>query len=108
MTDPSATDPFATEPPPAWAAAARQAAAELDLGGALAGLDAVSWARLRDRAAAILTAGGGPLPLDWERALAGTVGRADPDALARDILAHDEADTVLAEKGEVFAPEDDA
>ena len=102
--------------PPApldWAAtatkAAAQAAVELGLGSAaLAGLDAQAWGRIRGRTAEILAVQGSPLPPDWERALAGTLGRADPDALARDILARDEADTVLAERGEVFAPEDDA
>ncbi|MCJ2123880.1 hypothetical protein [Methylobacterium sp. J-077] len=89
--------------PPAWTAAAAQAAADLGLGGAVAALDAQSWARLRDRTAAILAAQGSPPPPDWERALARALGRADADELARD-----EADAVLAEKGEVFAPEDDA
>ncbi|WP_331308373.1 hypothetical protein [Methylobacterium oryzae] len=40
-------------------------------------------------------------------ALARALGRPDP-AAARDELARDAANTVLAEKGEVFAPEDDA
>jgi hypothetical protein len=97
--------------PPApldWAAtatkAAAQAAVELGLGSAaLAGLDAQAWGRIRGRTAEILAVHGSPLPPDWERALARALGRADADELARD-----EADTVLAEKGEVFAPEDDA
>jgi hypothetical protein len=94
------TEPLA---PPAWTAAAARAAADLRLGSAFAGLDAGSWARLRDRTAEILTAQGSPPPPDWEPALARALGRADPD-----VLAHDEADAVLAEQGEVFAPEDDA
>ncbi|WP_306792519.1 hypothetical protein [Escherichia coli] len=36
------------------------------------------------------------------------LGGADSDPPAADTLARDTADTVLAEKGEVFAPEDDA
>ncbi|SFM22161.1 hypothetical protein [Methylobacterium pseudosasicola] len=98
-----------TEPPapPDWAAtatrAAMQAASELGLGSGFADLDAQTWARLRDRTAEILSGAGGTLPPDWERALAHVLGRPDPDELARD-----EADTVLAEQGEVFAPEDDA
>jgi hypothetical protein len=104
MTDPSATN---TPAPSAWIGAATnaatRAAAELGLGSACAGLDAEAWARLRDRSAAILAAEGHPLPPDWEQLLARALGRADPEVLARD-----EADTVLAEKGEVFAPEDDA
>ncbi|KNY20185.1 hypothetical protein [Methylobacterium sp. ARG-1] len=114
MTEPVTTEPVTTEPaatntpaPPTWADAATnaaaRAAAELSLGSAVAGLDAEAWARLRDRTAAILAAEGRPLPPDWERALARALGRADPEVLARD-----EADTMLAEQGEVFAPEDDA
>ncbi|MGU3404112.1 hypothetical protein [Methylobacterium brachiatum] len=114
MTEPGMTESVTTEPaatdtpaPSAWTDAATnaaaRAAAELGLGGAVAGLDTEAWARLRDRTAALLAAEGRPLPPDWERALARALGRADPEVLARD-----EADTVLAEKGEVFAPEDDA
>ncbi|MCJ2139634.1 hypothetical protein [Methylobacterium sp. E-066] len=89
--------------PPDWIATATRAAAELGLGSDVARLDGQAWARLRGRTAEILSAQGTPLPPDWEGALARALGRADADELARD-----EADTVLAEKGEVFAPEDDA
>ena len=94
-----------TEPPapPAWAEIATRAVTELGLGTDCAGIGAQDWARVRDRAAEILAGQGDPLPPDWERALARSVDRADPDVLARD-----EADAVLAEKGEVFAAEDDA
>ena len=105
MTEPVETEPVETDSPalPAWMAAATRAAAELGLGSAFAGMDAQAWARVRDRAAGILAAQGDPPPPGWEPALARALGRTDSD-----ILARDEADAVLAEQGEVFAPEDDA
>lgn len=90
-------------PPSEWTEAATRAATELGLGPALAGLDVAGWERVCRRAASILAGQGSPLPPGWECTLARALGRADPDVLARD-----EADALLAEKGEVFAPEDDA
>lgn len=104
MTEPSS-------PPPAWAEAAARAAAELGLGAALPGLSPADWARVCDRAGQILAGQGQGLPPGWERALAGALGRADPEVLGRadpEVLARDAADAVLAEAGEVFATEDDA
>jgi hypothetical protein len=92
-----------SSPPPEWAQAAAQAGTELGLGPALSGVDADQWARVCRRAGQILAGRGHVLPPGWDRALARSLGRADPD-----VLAHDEADAILAEKGEVFAPEDDA
>ncbi|MGH1590392.1 hypothetical protein ACRBEV_21210 [Methylobacterium phyllosphaerae] len=94
-------------PPPGWTEAAAGAAAELGLGTDFAALDAQDWARLCRRSGEILAGRGHALPPGWDGALARAVGRPDP-AVPRDELARDEADTLLAEKGEVFAPEDDA
>jgi hypothetical protein len=91
---------------PAWVEAATRAAAELGLGEP-ATLEARDWARVSRRAGEILAGQGHPLPPGWDGALARAVGRPGPGATG-DELARDEADTVLAEKGEVFAPEDDA
>lgn len=104
MTEPVETPSPA---PPAWIAAATRAGAELGLGSAFSGMDAAAWDRVRVRAAEILAAQGDPPPPDWARMLARALGRTD-SVDDRAILARDEADTVLAEKGEVFAPEDDA
>ncbi|MHB2207863.1 hypothetical protein [Methylobacterium sp. CM6257] len=90
-------------PPPEWTAAAARAGTELHLGTDFAGMDAAAWEQVCRRVGQILAGTGPALPPGWERALARAVGRPDPDELARDA-----ADTVLAEKGEVFAPEDDA
>ncbi|MCJ2048580.1 hypothetical protein [Methylobacterium sp. J-070] len=91
--------------PPGWAEAAARAGTELGLGTAFAVMDPEAWEQVCRRAGAILAGQGQTPPPGWERALARASGRADPDG---DALARDEADTVLAEKGEVFAPEDDA
>ena len=107
------TDIPAPPPGPADAAtraatqAATEAATELGLGTDWAALGAPDWARVCRRAGAIL-AGQGQAPAPgWDGALARALGRPDP-AASRDELARDAANTVLAEKGEVFAPEDDA
>ena len=102
-----------SSPSPGWAEAAARAGTELGLGSAFALMDPASWDRVCRRAGAILAGQGQALPAGWERALAQVEGRAEPQAAhgdvpAGDILARDEADAVLAEKGEVFAPEDDA
>ena len=104
-----------SSPPPRWAEAAARAGTELGLGSAFALMDPASWDRVCRRAGEILAEQGQALPAGWERALARVSGRADPHAAAGGSaddsagdLARDEADTVLAEKGEVFAPEDDA
>ncbi|GAN50414.1 hypothetical protein ABID82_004757 [Methylobacterium sp. PvP062] len=104
MTDIPAPPPGSTE---AATRAADQAATELGLGTDWAALGAPDWARVCRRAGAIL-AGQGQAPAPgWDGALARALGRPAP-AADRDELARDAADTVLAEKGEVFAPEDDA
>ncbi|MET3484206.1 hypothetical protein [Methylobacterium sp. 1973] len=99
-------------PPSGWTAAATQAAAELGLGTDWAALAAPDWTRLCRRAGEILAGQGHAPPAGWDAALAHALGRPDPavarDELAQDELAQDAANTVLAERGEVFAPEDDA
>lgn len=99
-------------PPSGWTAAATQAAAELGLGTDWVALAAPDWTRLCRRAGEILAGQGHAPPAGWEGALARALGRPDPaaarDELAQDELAQDAANTVLAERGEVFAPEDDA
>ncbi|GJE14396.1 MULTISPECIES: hypothetical protein [Methylobacterium] len=97
-----------SSPPPGWAEAVARAGTELGLGTAYAVMDPATWDRVRRRAGEILAGQGQALPAGWERALDRVSGRADPDGGAGDALARDEADAVLAEKGEVFAPEDDA
>jgi len=81
-------------PPSGWTEAAKEAAAELGLETDWSALDAPDWARLCRRAGEIVGGQGHALAPGWDGA---------PDELARDT-----ANTVLAEKGEVFAPEDDA
>ena len=95
MTDPAL--------PPGWVAAARDAAAELGLGTDLSGMGAEPWGRICRRVAQAMAGRGEAPPPGWEAALARQAGRADPDELARD-----EADAVLAARGEVFGIEDDA
>ena len=95
-------------PPPGWAEAAVRAGTELGVGSAFAGMDATDWDRVCRRTGEILVRQGQSLPPGWDRAMARAVGRADPGFPADKQLAQDRADTVLAEKGEVFAPEDDA
>jgi hypothetical protein len=92
-------------PPPGWAAAASRAAREFGLDADFPAMDPASWDQVCRRAGAILADQGQALPVGWEDALARAAGRTDP---AGGELARDEADTILAEKGEVFAPEDDA
>lgn len=102
-------------PPPGWTEtatraatrAATAAATELGLGTDWSALDAADWARVCRRAGAILAGQGHAPAPGLDGALARALGRPDP-AAARDELARDAANTVLAEKGEVFAPEDDA
>ncbi|WP_267425656.1 hypothetical protein [Methylobacterium sp. GC_Met_2] len=111
-------------PPPGWAEAAVQAATELGLGTAFAEMDRTDRDQVLRRVGQILAGQGQALPPGWERALARLLsgddlggddpggddpGRADETGRPADAaLARDTADTVLAEKGEVFAPEDDA
>ncbi|MBE7246689.1 MAG: hypothetical protein INR63_17235 [Actinomycetospora chiangmaiensis] len=95
-------------PPPGWAEAATRAGTELGLGTDFTALDATAWERVCRRAGQILAGQGQALPPGWEGALARLFGRGAAAIPAGDTLARDEADTVLAEKGEVFAPEDDA
>ena len=95
-------------PPPGWAEAAVRAGTELGVGSTFAEMDGVDWDRVCHRTGAILAEQGQALPPGWDRALARAVGRADPGPPADAPLAQDMADAVLAEKGEVFAPEDDA
>ncbi|SDA21413.1 hypothetical protein SAMN02799622_02727 [Methylobacterium sp. UNC378MF] len=94
-------------PPSGWTEAAKEAAAELGLETDWSALDAPDWARLCRRAGEILGGQGHALAPGWDGALARALGRPDPVAVP-DELARDTANTVLAEKGEVFAPEDDA
>lgn len=95
-------------PPPGWAEAALQAGTELGLGSAFAEMDPADRDRICQRAGQILAEHGQALPPGWARAMARLLGGADSDPPADDALARDTADTVLAERGEVFAPEDDA
>lgn len=95
-------------PPPGWAEAATRAGTELGLGTAFAEMDAPAWERVCRRAGQILVGQGQSPAPGWEGALARMFGRGASGLPAGDALARDEADTVLAEKGEVFAPEDDA
>ncbi|MBE7247036.1 MAG: hypothetical protein INR63_19005 [Actinomycetospora chiangmaiensis] len=95
-------------PPPGWAEAALQAGTELGLGSAFAEMDPADRDRVCHRAGQILAGQGQALPPGWARAMARLLGGADSDPPAADALARDTADTILAEQGEVFAPEDDA
>ena len=99
-------------PPPGWAEAATRAGTDLGLGTDFAGMEADAWARVCRRAGQILAEQGQAVPPGWEEALAQRLGRGDPGTSPGfpqdDALARDTADTVLAEQGEVFAPEDDA
>ncbi|MCJ2073275.1 hypothetical protein MKK75_31575 [Methylobacterium sp. J-030] len=95
-------------PPPGWAEAALQAGTELGLGNAFAAMDPADWDRVCRRTGQILAGQGQALPPGWERAVARLLRGADAGLPADDALARDTADAVLAEKGEVFAPEDDA
>jgi hypothetical protein len=97
-----------SSPPPGWAEAAAQAATELGLGTAFPAMPPTDWDRVCRRAGQILAARGEVLPPGWARGVARAAGRSDSADGPGDELARDEADTVLAEKGEVFAPEDDA
>ncbi|QGY03457.1 hypothetical protein MMSR116_17310 [Methylobacterium mesophilicum SR1.6/6] len=101
MTDPSS-------PQPGWAEAAAQAGTDLGLGTAFPAMQPADWDRVCRRAGQILAARGEVLSPGWERGVARAAGRSDPADGPGDQLARDEADTVLAEEGEVFAPEDDA
>jgi hypothetical protein len=95
-------------PPPGGTEAAARAGTELEAGTGFAQMDPATWEQVCRRAGQILVEQGQTLPPGWDRALARALGRADPDDPASGELARDEADVVLAEKGEVFAPEDDA
>ncbi|MEL6064773.1 MULTISPECIES: hypothetical protein [unclassified Methylobacterium] len=96
-----------TPSPPGWAEAALQAGTELGLGSAFAEMDPADRDRISRRAGQILAGQGQALPPGWEGAMTRLLGGADSGPPA-DALARDTADTVLAERGEVFAPEDDA
>ncbi|SDN66646.1 hypothetical protein SAMN05216360_11070 [Methylobacterium phyllostachyos] len=95
-------------PPPGWAEAAVHAGTELGVGSAFAGMDAADWDRVCRRTGEILVRQGRALSPGWDQAMARAVGRADPAPPVDEPLAQDTADAALAEKGEVFAPEDDA
>ncbi|MCJ2085094.1 hypothetical protein MKK88_03680 [Methylobacterium sp. E-005] len=95
-------------PPPGWAEAAVQAGTELGLGSAFAAMDPADRDRVCRRTGQILADQGQALPPGWEHAMTQLLGGAGSRPPADDALARDTADTVLAETGEVFAPEDDA
>ena len=89
--------------PPEWLASAQSNARNLGLTQELADLSPEHWQRVLANVEAKMRMQGAALPADWREALAQQAGRTDPVALTKD-----EADTRLAEKGEVFATEDDA
>jgi hypothetical protein len=96
--------------PPQWLATAHARAAELGFGQDLAGLGDNRWEVLC-QAVELTVAETGSTPPDWRAALARQAGRTatseQPDA-DEDVLRQDRADARLAEKGEVFAVDDDA
>lgn len=96
--------------PPQWLATAHARAAELGFGQDLAGSGDNRWEVLC-QAVELTVAETDPPPPDWRSALARQAGRMKPSEQQEaneTVLRQDQADARLAEKGEVFAVDDDA
>jgi hypothetical protein len=95
---------------PQWLATAHARAAEFGFGQDLAGLGDHRWEVLC-QAVELTVAETGPTPPDWRSALARQAGRtatSEHPVADEATLRQDRADVRLAEKGEVFAVDDDA